>query len=230
MARLIPRSLSKAVLTGIAMVLTRTVALAQEIPPPPAPQLAQAEESNSDSGQTAVRRAAQLWDDMPLGQLKASIQYTPPESEPFTESERLRLDQAAPLLARYGSHPVPLGESRPWMLSSVEWEAPATRHLPLLFEEPNLERQGYLFSYRCGDQTGHVGECLQPFVSAAHFFGRVPLIPYMCGLDDPWVPVYTLGVDRPGSPLPYRRHYLPLDLKAALYEAGAVVGCLYIFP
>lgn len=205
---------------------------AQDVPPPPAPpQVAQVDPDTS--GLPPATRAAELWDDLPLEKLKATIQYLPPDSEPLTETEQQRLDQAASLLTRHGSQTVLFGESRPWLLSSVEWEAPATRHLPLLFEEPNLERQGYLYSFRagwCGHETGHVGECLQPFVSAAHFFGRVPLIPYMCGLDDPFVPLYTLGVDRPGSPVPYRHHYLPFDLKAAAFEAGAVVGCLYIFP
>ncbi len=179
-------------------------------------------------------RATENWQDKPLGQLKASISLNLPESEKLSPLEVARLNQANQFLTSHGSFFSPLGDSRPWLLSTYEWEAPSTRHLPLLFEEPNLERQGYTYGFRtywCGKEGAvHVPECLQPFVSAAHFFGRVPLIPYNCGVDDPCEPVYTLGVDRPGTPALYRRHYLPLSLKGAIYQAGATVGLLYILP
>ena len=118
------------------------------------------------------------------------------------------------------------------MLVGYEWEAPATQHLPLLFEEPNLERMGYscgLGCKVCGYETGpYLTNCVQPIVSGSYFFGRVPFIPYMCGIDPPLEPVYTLGVDRPGSPVPYRRHLIPVTLKAMLYQAGAMTGVAYI--
>ena len=139
-----------------------------------------------------------------------------------------------PLAMKSGSVFSPLGDSRPWMLAPYEWEAPATRHLPLLFEDPNLERLGYTCGGRiswCGEERSlHTGRCLQPFLSAAHFFGRVPMIPYLCGVDHPCEPIYTLGVDRTGSPVPYRRHFIPLSLRGALYQAGVSVGLVYAIP
>jgi hypothetical protein len=103
----------------------------------------------------------------------------------------------------------------------------------LFLEEPNLERLGYTFSATtilCEEGSVSAGPVLQPFISGVHFFGRLPLAPYLAGLDEPCEPIYTLGVDRPGSPVPYRRHYLPLSLRGAIYEAAATIGLLYIIP
>jgi hypothetical protein len=177
-------------------------------------------------------RIAELWQDKPLGELKASIALKFPEHEPFRQTERDRLSQATPHMVARGNAGQAAVQSRPWMLTNYEWEAPATRHLPLWFEEPNLERMGYTWGMRwdvCGYENGpYAAECLQPIVSGAHFFGRVAFIPYMCGLDPVCEPIYTLGVDRPGSPVPYRRHLIPVTLKAALFQAGAMVGLSYI--
>lgn len=179
-------------------------------------------------------RATENWQDKPLSQLKASISLNLPESEKLTPLEVSRLNQANQFLTSHGSFFSPLGDSRPWLLATYEWEAPATRHLPLLFEEPNLERQGYTYGVRTywrGEEGAiHVPECLQPLVSAAHFFGSVPLMPYKCGVDCAFEPVYTLGTDRPGTPAFYRKHYLPLSLRGAIYQAGATVGMIYLLP
>jgi hypothetical protein len=175
-----------------------------------------------------------LWQDQPLSDLKASIGLNLSGADKLSPSEVARLNQAAPQMAANGSVFSPLGDSRPWMLAPYEWEAPATRHLPLLFEDPNLERLGYTFGCRTGwcveDESVHAGKYMQPIISGAQFFGRVPLIPYLCGVDAPCEPVYTLGVDRPGSPVPYRRHFIPFSLRGALYEAGVAVGLAFAIP
>ena len=294
-----------------------------EIPPPPAAEVPP-EEANS--------RTRELWQDEPLFNLKASINL----NERLSESEVVGLNKAARQLAAHGTVMSRFGESRPWMLNSYEWEAPATRHLPLYFEEPSLERLGYAhcsqgwqypesggivgscpvdncnclacqlrrpyimhelspdcgcfscrcrsswfsqtvnahlpdlshvdncdclacrfrrpyimhelspdcgcFSCRCRSswfsQTinpylpdeSYVAHCLQPVVSGLDFFLRVPVLPYMCGLQCPLEPVYTLGVDRPGSPVPYRGHRIPLSLKGAMYQAAFVLGLAYAIP
>lgn len=213
---------------------------AQQLPPSPselpysAPQPVPSIAQKSAPQQSVGGRAMELWQDRPLGELKASISMKFPESENLRESERERLTLAAPHMAARGSVSSGIGQSRPWMLASYEWEAPATRHLPLWFEEPNLERMGYTYGLYWniwGYESGPVAaECLQPFVSGAHFWGRVAAIPYMCGVDPPCEPIYTLGVDRPGSPVPYRKHLVPISLKGALYQAGAVVGFTYLLP
>ena len=189
---------------------------------------------------TAVSIAEKLWQDRPLGSLKATIRRTEGEVPP---------NIAAPRLAESGLIFHSFGDSRPWMLTSCEWEAPATRHLPLLFEEPNLERLGYhqrcCCDCCCLDGSCLHGccaasclstsclrecDCLQSIVSGAHFFGSIAIVPYKAGYQCLCEPVYTLGVDRPGSPVCYRKHRCPLSLKGALYQAGFVTGMVFLIP
>ena len=91
-------------------------------------------------------------------------------------------------------------------------------HRPLYFEEIYLERHGYNFG------------CAQPLVSAAHFFGRIPVLPYMMVVDRPCDCIYTLGHYRPGSCAPFRYHVAPLRAKAGLVEAGVVTGLVFLVP
>lgn len=188
------------------------------VPPSPMP-------ASAATTPAADLSASTLWQDRPLGTLKATIR--PTEGE-------LPTNVAAPRLAEAGTRHHSFGDSRLWMLSNCEWEAPATRHLPLLFEEPNLERLGYAYGFDCnvcGYETGpHAAECLQPIVSGVRFFGRIPFMPYMWGYQSPCEPVYTLGVDRPGSPVCYRKHRIPLSLKGAIYQAAAVTGLIFYIP
>ena len=106
-----------------------------------------------------------------------------------------------------------------WITGCFYWAPPGTHHQPLYFEEVNLERYGY----------GH-GHFTQPFVSAAHFFGRVPALPYLLTADHPHKCIYTYGHYRLGSPAPYRHHWPPLSAKAALVQAGVTTGMFYLIP
>ena len=125
------------------------------------------------------------------------------------------------------------GQCRPWAYSCYQWEAPATRHLPLLFEEPNLERLGYTYGF-CDvglcEEPPRGGQRIQPILSMAHFIGRIPVIPYMAGVHPLTEPVYTLGADRPGSPVPYRKYLPHCSLRGAIYQAGFMVGTAFIIP
>ena len=125
------------------------------------------------------------------------------------------------------------GQCRPWAYSCYQWEAPATRHLPLLFEEPNLERLGHTYGF-CDvglcDEPPRGGERIQPIISMAHFIGRIPVIPYMAGVHPLTEPIYTLGADRPGSPVPYRKYLPHCSLRGAIYQAGFMVGTAVIIP
>lgn len=196
----------------------------EPVPPSPMP---------ASAGSDPVKESAvsKFWQDRPLVGLKATIK--PSEGE-------LPNNHAAPRLAEGGTKYHSFGDSRPWMLCSYEWEAPATRHLPLLFEEPNLERLGYTYGgchaigcchKSCGGESCLQScECLQPIVSGVRFFGRIPFIPYMWGYQTPCEPVYTLGVDRPGSPVCYRKHLIPLSIKGAIYQAAAITGLVFYIP
>jgi hypothetical protein len=112
----------------------------------------------------------------------------------------------------------PVGVQREWVATDFAWEAPGLCHRPLYFEEVNLERHGYSHGVT------------QPFYSAAHFFGRMPLLPYMIAAEPPRECVYTLGHYRPGTPAPYVRYGLPLSTKAGLVEGGVVTGLFFLIP
>jgi hypothetical protein len=145
----------------------------------------------------------------PLTQVTLDIQPLPGEVPP---------DVAAHKFAQAGQIPQPMGACRPWQPSVFWWEAPAFCHQPLYFEEINLERYGY----SCG--------VAQPFVSAAHFFGTVPAMPYLMTVDKPRECVYTLGHYLPGSCAPYHTYCPPPSLKAGLAEAAVITGLIFVLP
>ena len=107
---------------------------------------------------------------------------------------------------------------RPWPERFAIWEASALCHKPLYFEEITAERYGYSFGLA------------QPVVSAAHFFGRIPALPYLMTLDPPYACQYTLGHERPGSPVPPYIHTVPFDPAAAAVQGGVVTGMIYLVP
>lgn len=74
---------------------------------------------------------------------------------------------------------------------SYTWASPAFYHNPLYFEQPNLERFG-----------NGTRKLFQPAVSAAHFFGSVPLAPYKMMVESPRSCTTTLGHKRPGDCVP----------------------------
>jgi len=110
------------------------------------------------------------------------------------------------------------GTNRPWPLYEFWWEAPAVCHRPLYFEEVNLERYGYSYGRA------------QSLLSGAHFFGKVPLLPYLITAEPHRDCVYTLGNYPPGSYAPYHIHYPPPSLKAAAVEAAVVSGLIFAIP
>ncbi len=145
----------------------------------------------------------------PLGQLSVSIR--PPSGD-------LPGDPAASRFAAAGLVRHVPGTNRPWPLYSYRWEAPSVCHQPLYFEQVNLERYGY----SCG--------VAQPLVSAAHFFGTIPALPYLMAADPCRCCTYTLGHYRPGSCAPFHLYHPPLSLRGAAVEAGAVTGLIFAIP
>jgi hypothetical protein len=199
--------------------------------------------------------------DKPIASLKASISLPQPVVQASIAPENI----AAPRLAEEGLQYQPTGLGRGWMWESYAWEPTALRHLPLYFEEPNLERLGYYYGYPCDGRVRRKVFCslteymngvhddsplkcayfslkckldayqphnqvIQPMVSAANFFGRVAMLPYMVGADHPKCEVYEYGVDRPGSPVCYRKHYMPLSLKGMIYQGAVSTGLPYVIP
>jgi hypothetical protein len=175
------------------------------------------------AGKTELEAAKLHVRNQPLNRVNASIK--PPDGD---VPHQLVLDDLV-----FPNGLFPADQSRPWAFNNYEWEAPATRHLPLLFEEPNLERLGYAYGL-CDigicEEEPRRGERLQALVSGVNFFGRIPFIPYMAGVRPVTEPVYAFGADRPGSPVPYRKYLPHWSLRGAAYQAGAAVGAVYIIP
>ncbi|MHB0955981.1 MAG: hypothetical protein ACYC0X_06320 [Pirellulaceae bacterium] len=110
-------------------------------------------------------------------------------------------------------------EGRSWQASTLTWKASGVCHKPLYFEEPQLERYGHT--------TGHIK---QPLLSGAHFFLNLVALPYNAGINPPWECQYPLGYYRPGSCAPWLVPPVPLSVRGALWQAGAVVGGIALIP
>jgi len=110
-------------------------------------------------------------------------------------------------------------EPSPVLIAAYYWDAPEIWYHPLYFDDVQLERYGQT---RC--------PTLQPVFSAAHFFGTIPILPYKMGLDSPHGYVTNLGYYRPGSPTPCIGRRLPWEYDAAAYEAGTVLGLIFLLP
>ncbi len=110
---------------------------------------------------------------------------------------------------------------REWSPFAYQWEAPGMCHQPLYFEEVSLERLG----------RRPIGpRFIQPAISAAHFFGTVPLLPYAIATNPPSVLVYTLGEYRPGSDVPCDLRRPPFSLRGLSVQSAAVTGLILMIP
>lgn len=110
-------------------------------------------------------------------------------------------------------------KGRCWDQITYMWKASALCHKPLYFEDEQLERYGHSFS-----------PCFQPFVSGAHFFCTLPVLPYCMGVEPPTECIYALGHYRPGSCAPYMCNPIPLSPRGALIEAAVVTGAAAALP
>ncbi len=108
---------------------------------------------------------------------------------------------------------------RAWEQTTYLWKASALCHKPLYFEDEQLERYGHSWP-----------PCCQPLVSGAHFFTRLPVLPYCMGVSPPLECEYTLGHYRPGSCAPYMINPIPISARGALIQAGAVAGTAAVLP
>ncbi len=134
------------------------------------------------------------------------------------EAGEMPENYAAARFAREGRIAHKMGISRETVESLFTWEAPANCYRPLLFEDVNLERHGYKVPL------------IQPALSAAHFFGRVPLVPYMMISEGHHDCRYALGNYRPGDYAPYSLYAPRLRLDATAFEAAVVAAVIIAFP
>jgi len=110
-------------------------------------------------------------------------------------------------------------QARAWAPTTFMWKASGLCHKPLYFEDVHLERYGH-----------SRGPLLQPIISGGRFFLTIPALPYLMGLEPPPECLYTLGYYRPGDCAPYMLDPIPLSVRAALFQAGAVTGMVAIVP
>ena len=101
----------------------------------------------------------------------------------------------------------------------MTWKASGLCHKPLYFEEVNLERYG---------QTA--GPFAQPVLSTAHFFVNIAVLPYKMGIHPPTECQYALGYYRPGNCAPWIIPPVPISLRGALFQAGAVGAGIALIP
>ena len=108
---------------------------------------------------------------------------------------------------------------REWCPITFTWKASALCHKPLYFENRPLERYGH-----------SAGPVLQPICSAAHFFTNIAVLPYKMGINPPTECQYALGYYRPGSCAPWLIDPIPISLRGAALQTGAILGGIYAFP
>lgn len=174
----------------------------ESIPPPQDPSKA------SDTSPAADSKAAvDLF--KPLCALGTNI--TPP-------SGKMPANIATAHFAFAGFQPMGMGFSRCDVETLFNWEAPALCYQPLYFEEVNLERHGHEVRY------------IQPVLSGAHFFSRVPAVPYLMISQKQRICNYTLGHYRPGSYAPYVWYYPNFSLDGAAVESLLITGLFYAIP
>lgn len=91
-------------------------------------------------------------------------------------------------------------------------------HKPLWFEDPNLERCGR----GCGPFTSTV--------SAIRASANIPILPYRFTAEKPWSCVRTLPDCSSCEKFGVRAYLPPWSLSAAVVQAAAAVGVVYIVP
>ena len=106
-----------------------------------------------------------------------------------------------------------------WTPIGVHWAASGNRYRPTYFEDTMLERHG---------QARH--PLVQPLASGTRFFMTIPALPYGAVVNSPHRPISTLGHFRAGSGAPCLLQRPPLQADAGLFQAGLVVGLIFIVP
>jgi len=110
-------------------------------------------------------------------------------------------------------------QPRRFASTTFTWKAAGYCHKPLYFEDWNLERYGH-----------SRGVLADPWISAAHFFVSLPVLPYKMGVQAPWECVYPLGYYRPGSCAPWTCPAVPISARGFAVEAATITGIVFLLP
>jgi hypothetical protein len=103
--------------------------------------------------------------------------------------------------------------------TAYNWEASNIWYNPLYFEDDQLERYGHAWPF-----------FIQPVVSCAQFTVQAIGLPYQMVLNPPHSVVYPLGHYRPGECAPKLIYQIPWNTHAAIVEAAAITGTIFLFP
>lgn len=110
-------------------------------------------------------------------------------------------------------------EPRQFATTTFTWKAAGYCHKPLYFEHWNFERYGHSYHWAA-----------DPFISAAHFFGTLPILPYKMGVELPWECIYPVGYYRPGDCAPWTVPAFPVSVRGMAVEAATVTGIVFLLP
>jgi hypothetical protein len=88
----------------------------------------------------------------------------------------------------------------------------------LYFEEMNGERYGWDFGI------------VSPVIETAAFYKNLALFPYHCGTDPFRKYESNAGLCLPGDPVPYMCYPFGLSASGAMFESGAILTLLAVFP
>jgi hypothetical protein len=205
----IVRPSAATLLPGIQLVDAKPLLAVLQPPPAAADLPAPIEEPQLTEDQMAEELEAFELEVKPIHELSTRIR---------PEAGELPKNYAAARFVREGEVAHRMGFSRSRSETWMSWEAPALCYRPLYFEDINLERHGYKIPL------------IQPALSAAHFFGRVPLMPYMMVSEGHRDCRYTLGHYRPGDYAPYSLYIPRLRLDASVAELAVAAGLIFAFP
>ena len=101
----------------------------------------------------------------------------------------------------------------------LQWQASNLWYYPLYFEDPALERYGHTYS-----------PLVQYLASTGRFVGQAATLPYHATLRPHTSREYPLGWYRPGERAPYLNYRPAWNDEAAVNQALAVVGLVFLFP
>jgi hypothetical protein len=203
-----PRLINPCAITTIGLLLVGTLQAQPSAANPAAPSVEQVapgiEIDRSASGKETVKVDLSI---RPINSISLNIApQTRGDLPPNLAQETMR-----------GELPQ-LMQDRPYEPWNYYWTATAFAHRPLYFEQVNAERYG------------HNAGCLQPAISAAHFFATIPILPYKMGQDHPNECIYTLGHSRPGDCAAWERHDLRWSPCGAVMQGTAATGLVFLIP
>ncbi|MCH2211021.1 MAG: hypothetical protein MK110_06940 [Fuerstiella sp.] len=101
----------------------------------------------------------------------------------------------------------------------LKWQPSNLWYHPLYFEDPALERYGHAYD-----------PLLQNLVSTGRFVRQAATLPYNATLRPTASREYPLGWYRPGESAPYLTYHPPWNDEAAIHQALAVLGVVFLFP